>query len=730
MNKKELIKITSVFLVFIFSYTCLVAILNSNQLTAQSILTTIPIGPEAGNGLDPKGLGVNVSTNRIYVANFGSANVSVIDTETNKVIDTIAIAVGNNPLAVGINPITNRIYVTHRHTPDGISTVTVIDGETNRIINNIGGWNSTLPSVGVNPETNRIYVPVQGEDSVIVIDGDTNEVIDTIRVGFGTFPFLVGINPETNRIYVNRIGDITHRDAISVIDGETNRIIDIVRVGDHPNALGVNPKTNRIYVVKATDNTVSVIDGETNLLIDTIKVGNGNDLIAVNPTTNRIYVSNHFFNTVSIIDGFTNQVIETTTFGGKLSAFGINPATNRIYASSSNGSVILIVDGNTNQVIDSIIIGVSLKAVGVNLTTNRIYIVNGTDSITIIEGETNQVIGNAKVGNFPEKIAVNSATNMIYLTSTIIGLDGRFDDIITVVDGETNNVIDTFKSEGDIDGIEVNPETNRIYVIAFDKINLTIIDGETNQVIDTVNRPVSINRKGFTVSQGLAAINPTTNRIYLAGGFFIGRLAFGVVRVIDGNDNMIIDTINIKKNLFISKSAREYHETNTIYLSDNLNSRFNENHSLRELRVIDNKNNFDINADIDLPIIISAPNAVDINPITNRVYVIDEKNDALIVIDGETNEVVDAVKLRPDGPGERFFRFFRKVKVNPTTNHIYIINNNINDNSVSIIDGNTREVINTIAVGDPPASIGVNPVTNRIYVTSFNSDSVTVIQDD
>ena len=41
MNKKELIKITSVFLVFIFSYTCLVAIVSSNHLAAQSILPYI-----------------------------------------------------------------------------------------------------------------------------------------------------------------------------------------------------------------------------------------------------------------------------------------------------------------------------------------------------------------------------------------------------------------------------------------------------------------------------------------------------------------------------------------------------------------------------------------------------------------------------------------------------------------------------------------------------------------
>ena len=54
-------------------------------------------------------MAVNPNTNRIYVANYGSNNVSVIDGASNTVVATVA--VGSDPDGVAVNPNTNRIYV-------------------------------------------------------------------------------------------------------------------------------------------------------------------------------------------------------------------------------------------------------------------------------------------------------------------------------------------------------------------------------------------------------------------------------------------------------------------------------------------------------------------------------------------------------------------------------------------------------------------------------------------
>ena len=50
--------------------------------------------------------------------------MTVIDGATNA---TTTVAVGTDPLAVAVNPVTNKIYVAN----DGSNNVTVIDGATN-----------------------------------------------------------------------------------------------------------------------------------------------------------------------------------------------------------------------------------------------------------------------------------------------------------------------------------------------------------------------------------------------------------------------------------------------------------------------------------------------------------------------------------------------------------------------------------------------------------------------
>src|SRR5258706_201998 len=75
---------------------------------ARVVIATVPVGS------GPDGVGVNATTNRIYVANFGGSSVSVIDGATNTVFATVG--VGNNPEGVSVNETTNRIYVANHAT--------------------------------------------------------------------------------------------------------------------------------------------------------------------------------------------------------------------------------------------------------------------------------------------------------------------------------------------------------------------------------------------------------------------------------------------------------------------------------------------------------------------------------------------------------------------------------------------------------------------------------------
>ena len=110
----------------------------------------------------------------------------------------------------------------------------------------------------------------------------------------------------------------------------------------------------------------------------------------------------------------------------------------------------------------------------------------------------------------------------------------------------------------------------------------------------------------------------------------------------------------------------------------------------------------------------TTPNAVAVNPVTNKIYAVNYSSNNVTVIDGATNDTtLVPVSTNPYA-----------VAVNPVTNKVYVAN--INSNNVTVIDGATNTTT-TVPAGTSPVVVAVNPVTNRIYVANYGSNSVTTI---
>ncbi len=363
-------------------------ILPAASLRAQTPTTTVV----AGNA--PIGVAVNPVTNKIYVVNQLSNNVTVIDGATN---NTTTVVAGTQPFNVAVNPLTNKIYVPNPSS----DSVTVIDGATNTTTTVVVG--DSPRGVAVNPVTNKIYVPNFTSNTVTVIDGATNS---TATVAVGTGPFSVAVNPLTNKIYVT---NFTSND-VTVIDGASNSTT-TVAAGNGPIAVAVNPVTNKIYVANADSNNVTVIDGGSNTTA-TVAAGTGPRRVAVNPVTNKIYVANLNSDNVTVIDGATNSTTTVAT-GIFPSGVAVNPVTNKIYVANAGSNNVTVIDEATNTT-TTVAAGSAPRAVAVNPVTNKIYVANG-GNVTVIDGATNTTTTVA-VGTGPSgPVAVNPVTNKFYV---------------------------------------------------------------------------------------------------------------------------------------------------------------------------------------------------------------------------------------------------------------------------------------------------------------------------
>jgi|SRR5579859_6741407 len=219
-----------------------------------SLTHTKTLGTLFGRGGGYSRIGTNPKTDSIYVA--GDGAVDVWDSNGNLVA---TIPVGSAPVGVAVNATSNKIYVANSFS----NNISVIDGASNTVVATVTDPNAVAPvAVAINPTTNTIYVANSQSNNLTVIDGATNTVMATFPVG--TSPSDLDVDSQTNFIYVANAGNSQSGDPgnITVINGVTNATQTLtVPKAQNPVAVAVNSATNKIYVANSVSNNVTVING-------------------------------------------------------------------------------------------------------------------------------------------------------------------------------------------------------------------------------------------------------------------------------------------------------------------------------------------------------------------------------------------------------------------------------------------------------------------------------------
>jgi YVTN family beta-propeller protein len=286
-----------------------------------------------------------------YVANNGSGNVSVIDTQTNTVVGS-PIALGNAPVGTAITPDGRRAYVA---TPFS-SSVSVIDTQTNALVGSPITTHNGASWVAITPDGTRAYVVNSDNNSVSVIDTQTNAVIVS-AIPVVDLPRQIAITPDGTRAYV----PARSPDSVHVISTQTNTVIGSIALGAGTNAWGIaiTPDGSRAYVANNGSTTVSVIDTQTNAVVGSpITVGTNPRGIAITPDGTRAYVANFGSGNVSVINTQTNALVGgPITVGANPSSVAISPDGRHVYVSNSGSGGVSVIDTQTNTVVGSIPVG-------------------------------------------------------------------------------------------------------------------------------------------------------------------------------------------------------------------------------------------------------------------------------------------------------------------------------------------------------------------------------------
>jgi len=312
-------------------------------------------------GASPRGIALDTTRNRAYVANYGSDSLSVINTATNSVIQTISGVTSANGVAYDAG--NDLIWVTNYESDE----VTPIDASSLDPLSPLGVGDGPW-GVAYDPVHDTVYVVNSLGDSVTVIDAATRAVSDTLTGGVDQ-PFHVAANPLTGKAYVTSFGG----HAVAVLDGAlVSSIIDLSG-GDpsmQPYGVTVDETRDLVYVAAVEGHRVIVIGTNDQLLgWATFNRSFGDPArpvplraIAINPEIGPPGDGGHLWVTTSTADGSeANQILLIPKgWGGYFSyptpydlaanpsdAIAVDRDTDRVYVTGGTtpGTVTVLGDG-------------------------------------------------------------------------------------------------------------------------------------------------------------------------------------------------------------------------------------------------------------------------------------------------------------------------------------------------------------------------------------------------
>lgn len=242
-----------------------------------------------------------------------NGNVSVINVKTEKVIDTITGASGDEIQYVSKN---GEVYVT---TSYGYGdTVYVINAKNDQVITSISlGHRKCTLSIGYSPANNELYVGSYGQDAgsylLFVINPMTNKIVKIIHM-----PEIdaasMSYDPANKDMYIT--AGNTELDVL-VYNTKNELVANITNINEYPalgEQLAYNPSNRDMYLTGGYfENVVYVISSNTKTIVGTISGFSEPTGIAFDSSNQLMYIANYNNGTVQTVKGL--DVINTIALG-------------------------------------------------------------------------------------------------------------------------------------------------------------------------------------------------------------------------------------------------------------------------------------------------------------------------------------------------------------------------------------------------------------------------------
>jgi len=290
---------------------------------------------------------VDERAGRAIVAGAGRGSVSVIATDTGRLVHTTVLSGGSLGLAA--------VAAGHVFVPGAASGATgpsdalyMLDTRRGTLLHT-----TTIPfdplAIGDDGQGKRIFVVSAGGmkgDGVTFLGAGFVSMIDARsgmmrwHAGVGVHPAAVAVDATTRRVFVVNAGQMGRTGlspgSVSVLAAATGRVVATIPVGRGAVAVAVDDRTGRVFVANEESRSISMLDARSGVVPRTVPVGFATAL-AVDEVVGRVIVANGGSGTVSVLDAATGAIVRTVLVGGGPEAVSIDARNHRAFITSTGG---------------------------------------------------------------------------------------------------------------------------------------------------------------------------------------------------------------------------------------------------------------------------------------------------------------------------------------------------------------------------------------------------------
>jgi YVTN family beta-propeller protein len=431
--------------------------------------------------------------------------------------------------------------------------------------------------------------------------------------------------------------------------------------------------THTIYV-GGNDSFLVAVNAQTNSKLRKVAVGGGPHVLCSDPPGNKVYCANNNA-TVTVIDGATNQSVKTFSVGRNLTDLCYNGQEDKLYCGNANDSFVRVIDCAGDSVVARVPVSLGPGALCYNPQLNRIYCAcSARDEVSVIDCSADTVVGTVWArGVEPQDICYDSATNCVYTansySNTVSRIDCASDTLVRLV------------PVGRVPVAIMAGPPGKVYCANYHDSSVSVISGNGVDTVRTCEYPRSL------------SYDPVNNKVYCASD------SRALVTVIDAATDTVLADVGTGSDptpaaLFYNPAGN-----NTYVACTNV-----------EVSAIGGVSD---TVEATIPFGACTPGPLCYNATNNRLYCLDQGNDLLFVIDGDSSRVLRTINTGGN-PGN--------LAWSPASNKVYFTNGG----TVSILDCSVDSIVATVEIDASPFAACCSDA-GKVYFASLDHGSVTVV---